>query len=112
CSAAGVMFNSICVPTSLIRLMKLSHNSLTQGADSPDNAVGMTPTMPQLIPAMPYIPSAFVCMWFFGKAWYLTFQPFLLRIHFPQGSVDEARMLTDLNVNNRQLRKLAQAIVM
>ncbi|WP_426212011.1 hypothetical protein, partial [Massilia sp. TWP1-3-3] len=32
CSAAGVMFNSICVPTSLIRLMKLSHNSLTQGA--------------------------------------------------------------------------------
>ncbi|WP_426212593.1 hypothetical protein [Massilia sp. TWP1-3-3] len=72
----------------------------------------MTPTMPQLIPAMPYIPSAFVCMWFFGKAWYLTFQPFLLRIHFPQGSVDDARMLTDLNVNNRQLRKLAQAIVM
>ncbi|WP_208296594.1 hypothetical protein, partial [Massilia sp. CCM 8734] len=28
---AAVMFNSICVPTSLIRLMKLSHNSLTQG---------------------------------------------------------------------------------
>ena len=46
CSAADVMFNSICVPTSLIRPMKLSHNSLTQGARAAVDARCSPPGFP------------------------------------------------------------------